>query len=73
MAEFTMNEYKTVCRTDAGTFDKEINELLKEGWELYGSPYASMNTNEALVKHQALVKYIAANPGPHRLSPRLFR
>lgn len=73
MVEFTMDEYKTVYSADASKFDKEINELLKEGWELYGSPYALMNTNEALVKHQALVKYVVADLRAHRLSRRLFR
>lgn len=66
MAE-RVGKYRTVYSADAGKFDEAINELLnKEGWELYGSPYALMNTNEALVKHQALVKYIDADLSERR-------
>ena len=32
--------YKTLCCESPITLDKRVEDLLAEGWELYGSPYA---------------------------------
>lgn len=33
-------EYKTVAANSSETLDKAVNQALKEGYELYGAPYA---------------------------------
>ena len=35
----------TVSTTNKGEFDKEVNQLLKEGWELHGGPAVTSITH----------------------------
>jgi len=44
-------EYKTVGMNNVCYLDREINKLLNDGWELYGSPYSTSD-----YKYQALIK-----------------
>jgi hypothetical protein len=34
-----MKIYKTAIEEHSSQFDKKVNDLLAQGWELYGSPY----------------------------------
>ena len=61
MVKKSILEYTTVAGTLIGDFDKAINELLREGWTLYGSPYAVKmpDSHEAISnKYQAMVREI---------------
>lgn len=49
-------EYKTVCRKDNESLDKKVNKLLKEGYELYGSPHV-VDYGYSFEFYQAMVKY----------------
>jgi hypothetical protein len=33
-------EYKTAWHAEIPNLDNEVNELLREGWFIYGEPYA---------------------------------
>lgn len=35
-----IKEYKTVWAEKAEEFDREVNDFLDKGWELYGQPYS---------------------------------
>lgn len=72
-----MKIYKTVSvGKKGGTFDKEVNELLAQGWELYGNPYALEDLQcQALTKQEAnpvkgadVIKELVRRKGivPHR-------
>lgn len=36
-------EFKIIAVDSGRDFEDEINELLNEGWELYGNPYSLMS------------------------------
>jgi len=36
-----IKEYKTATGSDVPEFDKEVNNLIKQGFEPYGSPFFS--------------------------------
>lgn len=49
-------EYMTICEESPLAFDSVINNLLRQGWELYGYPYTAVDVG----KHffcQAMVRY----------------
>ena len=46
-------DYIILCSESRGTLRKEVVEKLKEGWELYGTPYVSPLSNH----YQAMVLY----------------
>lgn len=33
--------YKTITASNEEDLDKEVNEYLEQGWELYGNPYTT--------------------------------
>ena len=33
------NEYKTIKRLNSADLDRDVNKLLQDGWELFGTPY----------------------------------
>lgn len=45
-------EYKMICSSNTPKFNDAVNTKLKEGWELYGHPFADVQYN-----YQCLVKY----------------
>jgi hypothetical protein len=51
-----MSDYMTICEESPLAFDSVINNLLRQGWELYGYPYTAVDVG----KHffcQAMVRY----------------
>jgi hypothetical protein len=67
-------EYKTATADNLSAFDKEVNKLLAQGYQLYGSPYAVENKLEgaigpvmiaqAMIKHAMYEKLPPADPAP---------
>jgi hypothetical protein len=52
-----MKQYLTMSNTNLVTLDAEVNTKLKEGWELYGSPYGVAGYNSRYIHfYQALVR-----------------
>lgn len=51
----TKTEYVTVWAHAAAELDPKVNERLKDGWALYGSPYAVGSGHGAFI-HQAVTK-----------------
>jgi len=49
-------EYKTVSKPNNKDLDKKVNKLLKEGYQLYGNPYA-LDFDYSFEYYQAMVKY----------------
>ena len=47
--------YKIVGSTTASEFEKAINDLIKEGWQPYGSPLIEIGREHKVL--QALVRY----------------
>ena len=57
-----MQEYKLATSDDFGHLEHQVNELLKEGWQLHGAPVLNITPDDhQLWLVQALVKY--ATPG----------
>ena len=50
-------EYKTVADENLPNLDAEVNRLLAEGFELYGSPYSAGNETQCTYC-QALVRQV---------------
>lgn len=46
-------EYKILYKPHPSLLDEEVNESLRQGWELYGSPFI----DKELYVHQTMVKY----------------
>ena len=45
-------EYKTAVAEDGEGLDREVNKMIAQGYQLYGSPYASGKVMaQAMVKH----------------------
>jgi len=58
-------EYKTATADNWTAFDKEVNRMLGQGYQLYGSPYAVENTiAQAMTKHAMYEKLPPAEPIP---------
>src|SRR5436190_14633832 len=55
---FMSAEYKTVADENLSNLDAEVNRLLGEGFELYGSPYSAGNEKESIFC-QALVRQLS--------------
>lgn len=53
MKNTNATEYRTVFNRDVSKFDQEVNNLLSEGWALYGSPY-SMGSGDESCQFQAM-------------------
>jgi hypothetical protein len=51
-----MSEYMTICEESPLAFDSVINNLLRQGWELYGYPYSVIDVGEQYFC-QAMVRY----------------
>jgi hypothetical protein len=50
-------EYKTVSTRETDDLDKRVNELLKEGYSLYGDPYIRPAEHEVPIHHcQVMIK-----------------
>jgi len=54
-------EYKTAYGSDTKKLDEDVNRLLSEGFQPYGSPYLSDNEvkglDDSFVIWQAMVRY----------------
>ncbi len=54
-------EYKTATGDTWTAFDKEVNKMLGQGYQLYGNPYGVENTVEGAIGPvmlaQAMVKF----------------
>lgn len=55
--KFKVIEYRLVCNHNTQKFNEFINAKLKEGWELYGHPFADVEYN-----YQCIVKYDYTKP-----------
>ena len=53
-----ITSYTLVSSANAMEIPKAVEAKMKEGWELYGSPFVSQNAF-----HQAMVKSEIKNPG----------
>jgi hypothetical protein len=67
-------EYKTATADSWASLDKEVNKMLAQGYQLYGSPYFAENKIEgaigAFMVAQAMVKYgLLENPAPLETLP----
>ena len=52
-----MKQYLTVSNVSLSLLDAEVDKKLKEGWELYGSPYGVVGYNSRYIhSYQALVR-----------------
>lgn len=49
-------EYGLVCRNEIVYFTKDVNELIKAGYQPYEAPFG-MVSNEVVWHYQAMVKY----------------
>ena len=54
--EGLMSEYMTICEESPLAFDSVINNLLRQGWELYGYPYTAVDVGKYFFC-QAMVRY----------------
>ena len=68
-------EYRTVTADTAASLDKNVNALLAQGFEPYGSPYCCNNKGDeiALSPHmaQAMVRNgLRENPAPQETLPQ---
>jgi len=67
-------EYKTATADSWAVLDKEVNKMLGQGYQLYGSPYFGENKIEGAISTfmvaQAMVKYgLLEKPGPVETAP----
>jgi hypothetical protein len=53
---FKILEYKLVRNSDLRLFTEEVNQLIKEGWQPFGS-VAVAGLGAAVFQAQAMVKY----------------
>jgi hypothetical protein len=68
-------EYKTATADTAASLDKNVNALLAQGFEPYGSPYFSNNKAEGVANTsqvaQAMVRNgLRENPDPQETLPQ---
>lgn len=49
-------QYMTICEESPSAFDSAINNLLRQGWELYGYPYTAVDVGKYFFC-QAMVRY----------------
>lgn len=58
MSDKKIIEYNTVHDHDhrPGTLDGIINQMIQQGWELYGDPYTTSDREGDGYYHQAMVK-----------------
>jgi hypothetical protein len=53
-------EYKTVSANNATALDKAVNDLLNQGYKLYGSPYLSVQPIAGVIgdfeMYQAMIR-----------------
>jgi hypothetical protein len=54
--EENYQEYKLIIMPNHVDFAFEVNNLLKEGWVLYGSPFSHLNESDGARLCQALTK-----------------
>jgi hypothetical protein len=60
-------QYQTVSALDPRALDKSVNELLGNGWQPYGSPYALKNgVCQAMVTDKAADKAPAPQPAAQK-------
>jgi hypothetical protein len=53
-----IESYHLVSNSDGRKFEKEINELIKNGWQPHGEmKYSPENENYTKCFHQTMVKY----------------
>jgi len=67
-------EYKTATADSWASLDKDVNKLLVQGYQLYGSPYFGENKIEGAIGTfmvaQAMVKYgLRDHPAPLEITP----
>jgi hypothetical protein len=67
-------EYKTATADSWASLDKDVNRLLAQGYQLYGSPYFGENKIEGAIGTfmvaQAMVKYgLLENAAPVETFP----
>jgi hypothetical protein len=67
-------EYKTATADSWAALDKDVNKLLAQGYQLYGSPYFGENKIEGAIGTfmvaQAMVKYgLLEKPAPRETLP----
>ena len=66
----SIGTYKTVGADTADELDDQVNEMLGEGWELYGSPYAvqvsEVDGRTERIVYQALVLHDKTVPQSRR-------
>jgi hypothetical protein len=69
-------EYKTATAESWSLLDKEVNKMLAQGYQLYGSPYLGQNQIDGaatLTMAQAMVKCgLRENPAPLETSPEML-
>jgi hypothetical protein len=53
----TIAEYTLLSESDAAALEKQANEMIKAGWQPFGSPCLFQANLENILYHQAMVKY----------------